>query len=174
MSCYCKNKFYNDGPELSICLTFPVVWSKCDQIGLFWKLLSGKFSHKSSQNVWWLFGLFKRNVPILVKTVLTTFGATYGKNRANFCSNFRSHCLERSTHFESKKMNLPSFDLRRKIEIDEDGQIIFFRFLKRWRYRKGHFLPQIKLLKTLMILFYICIKLKSSILLLKLEFKYFC
>ena len=50
---------------------------KCDQIGRFLKVLCWKFSCKSSQSIWWLFGQFWNTWLALIYAV-TTFWATFG------------------------------------------------------------------------------------------------
>ena len=62
---------------------------KCDQIGRLLKVLSGNlFSNSSSNSSLW--GYYE-NLASYTKTVVATFGATFGKVWATFCFNIWSH-----------------------------------------------------------------------------------
>ena len=52
---------------------------QCDKIGRFLKILGGKFSFKSSPNVWWHLGHFE-NINFEVKMAVVTFLGTFIKN----------------------------------------------------------------------------------------------
>ena len=65
---------------------------QCDQIGWFLKVLGDKFSWKSGQNIWWLFGPFS-NFHFHIKTAVPIFWATLLKFSATFYSNIWSHWL---------------------------------------------------------------------------------
>ena len=56
-----------------------VTYKQCDQIEQFLKLLGGKFSYKSSPNIWWLLGLFWNLCFFKKKLLLLLFGQLWEK-----------------------------------------------------------------------------------------------
>ena len=84
-----------------------LIWVQCDQIGRFLNVLGKKFSYKSSQNIWWLFGLFwtisflKQNLWWL----LPIFGHL-SKKLGSVYSHIWSHYFSLSLHFEKAKSRI--------------------------------------------------------------------
>ena len=72
-----KAETFDPDPGTNIAKLFDVI--QCDKIGRFLKILCGKFSFKSSPNVWWHLGHFE-NINFEVKMAVVTFLGTFIKN----------------------------------------------------------------------------------------------
>ena len=90
---------------------FPAhLWSQCDQIGRFEKVICYKFYYKSAQNIWQLYGLLQKH-NFLSNNYCGSFLGNLCKIWVTFYSNIWSLCLWTSIYLHSVFLSPSQKDL---------------------------------------------------------------